>query len=235
MAGNTSTPSGETPTQPTAPVVPAATTPVVASATPPAPATPPVTPAVTPPAVTPPVTAAVTPPVTPPAVEPPATPPVVPPVVATVPEKYEFKLEGDLKDQKVSQAAIDAITPAMKKAGMTQEAANALVTDFLKYQTGLIPAKNAADLEAVRQDPELGLMNFGRTQNYIAEALAAFSTPADREMLSKMGMVNDPRLVRFFAKVGRAMAGAGQPEPGTPPVEKKTTAQKLYGGTAQAS
>lgn len=229
MTANAPTPTAKTPTTPDAPVVPAAVVP--AAVVPSAAVTPPVVPpvaAVEPPAVPPVV--AITPP-TPPAVTPPVAA-VVPPVVA-VPERYDFVLDGN---QKVSQGAIDAITPALREAGVTQEKATKLVTDFLKYQAGLPAVKNAADLEALRQDPELGLLNLGRTQNEVNEALASFTTPAERQKLSEMGMANDPVLVRMFRRIGRASMGVTNTPPSDPrPVEVKTTAQKLYGNPAKAT
>lgn len=118
---------------------------------------------------------------------------------------------------------------------MSQAAATKLVSDFVKYQTGLPAAKNAADLETLRSDPEIGQLNFGRTQATVNEALAAFTTPEMRDRLSAKGMVNDPDLVRFFLKVGRAMADAGETPRGAPEIAQKTTAQKLYGKTSAAT
>lgn len=223
MVENVTTPPGKTSTTPNAPTVPAVVTPVTAQTTPVVAPTPPVEPAA--PIVAP--VAAVTP--TPPA-ETPVAPVVAPVVAAVVPENYEFVLEGDAK---VDSAAIQAITPALKKAGMTQAAAQELVSDFAKYQLALPAAKNASDLEAIRKDPEIGLLNFGRTQNEINQALSAFTTPAERESLSKMGMANDPALVRMFMRIGRAMSEAPQTDQGGRPAEVKTTAQRLYGPKAQ--
>lgn len=116
---------------------------------------------------------------------------------------------------------------------MSQAAATKLITDFIKYQTGpLTVARNAADMETLRKDPELGLLNLGRTQATVNEALAAFTTPAERDELSKLGMVNNLTLVRMFARIGRAMGEAGATPSDPRPVVQKTTAQKLYGKTS---
>ena len=144
-----------------------------------------------------------------------------------IPEAYDIKLEGDIT---INQVAIAALTPALKEAGLTNAAATKLIGDYAKFQLAQPALKNAADLEVIRKDPELGQLNFGRTQSQINEALAAFTTPEERATLSSIGMANDPILVRMFTRIGRAMAEAPQTDAGPRAPVEKTITQRLYGG-----
>lgn len=198
--------SGETPTEP---VVAAPVTPV------------PAVPAVD----APPVPAAV-PPVEPtPAVTPPVEPAAVPPVDA-VPEKYELKAGTDA----VHPALIEAITPLFKEMGVTAKQGQALADVFEKHRQAMIPQVLARDLDLLRADPELGKLNFGRTQARVNDALAAFTTPQERAALTASGLANNPTLVRMFHRIGASMQEAPQTDAGPQVREKLPASSKLYGG-----
>lgn len=164
-----------------------------------------------------------------PAVVPPVIDPVAPTVVAPVvgiPEKYDLKL-GDVP---VNQSLLDAVSPIFKKSGMTNEAAQELATAFAAHQKALIPQIMERDLEALKADKTLGGLNLARTQSRVNDALAAFTTPQERDALTAMGIANNPNLVRMFYRIGSSMQDAPQTDAGPQVREKPSRATKLYGG-----
>ena len=145
----------------------------------------------------------------------------------TVPEKYELALEG----QPVAPQLVEALTPILKEAGVKGKQAQALVDTYAKYQAELPALMAQRDLETLKADPELGKLNFGRTQQRVNSALAAFTLPAEREALTKMGLANNPTLVRMFHRIGQAMQEPAVADSGTPAPEPRSRASRLYGGS----
>jgi hypothetical protein len=143
-----------------------------------------------------------------------------------VPEQYELTgAQGAL-----DPALIGAIAPVLKDAKVTAGQAQKLVDNFVAYQKQALPALMARDLETLKADPALGGLNFGRTQQRINDALAAFSTPEERSVLTSLGMANNPTLVRMFHRIGTAMQEPAQTDAGARARPARTTQAKLYGG-----
>lgn len=210
-------------------------------------------PAVTPPAVppvTPPVTteapaaaAAPPPPAAPAAATPPeppkppgepaaAAPPEAPAV--TTPETYDIALPKAMTDQglKVDPQLLPALTPALKKAGMTQQQLQTVAESFIEYQAKLPAMMLERDLAITMQDPDLGGLNYGRTQGHVNAALTVFTTPEFRSLLGKTGLANNVEFVRVFERIGKALGGdtsaRGSPD-GAPALSR---AERMYGKTA---
>jgi len=154
------------------------------------------------------------------------TPPVEAKPTDQVPETYALKIG----DQMVQEATVAAITPILKAKGFTATEAQALADSYAAAQKALLPIRIRDDLETVKKDPELGGLNFTRTQRRINDALAQFMTQPERDALSSMGLTNNPTLVRMFHRIGVAMEEAPQTDAGPQPREKQSTASKLYGG-----
>lgn len=152
--------------------------------------------------------------------------PVVPAVVAPViPDTYEIKPP---KGQAVDPAIVAALSPAFKAAGLTQENANGIVSAFLDSQAELPKRLLARDLEVTMKDPELGQLNWGKTQGMVNEALGAFTTPEFRHKLERWGIANDLEFVRVFASIGKAMRG-DTPTRGSPTsVSDESMADRMY-------
>lgn len=139
----------------------------------------------------------------------------------------------DLKGREgrpVDPNLMETMLPVLKEAGITPKAAQSLVDTFNAYQAKVLPQIMARDLESLRQDPELGKLNFGRTQARIQDALAAFTTPEERKTLTDMGLANNPALVRMFHRIGTAMQEPQQTDAGSQPRAPRSTGNKLYGG-----
>jgi hypothetical protein len=157
-----------------------------------------------------------------------ATPAQAAPVAAdapTLPDTYTFKAAPG---QTVDPALVSALSPAFKAAGLTQEKVDGIVSGFQQFQTQLVPQLMAKDLEATMKDPELGQLNWGKTQGYVNEALAAFTTPQFRQQLGQWGVANNLEFVRVFAAIGKAMRG-DSPERGSPSTASdETMADRMY-------
>lgn len=181
------------------------------AATPPAPAAPPATPA-QPAAAAPPATSA-----------------------DSVPETYALNLPAakDGKPVQLDDALLPTMAPAFKAANLTQKQLDAILPAFLEFQTGQAKRSLARDLEVVMKDEKLGQMYWGRTQGFVNEALAAFTTPEFRQRLERWGIANDVEFVRVFAAVGKAMRG-DQPVRGQPTTAEESRADRLYGRAKQA-
>lgn len=223
--------SSETPNEPAVETPAPAATPVA-----PTPAVPPVTPPAT---ETPAAPAA---PVVDPAA--PAAPPEAPkapeaaapeaPPASTVPETYDIALPKVLADQglKVDAALIPALTPALKKAGMTQQQLQTVAESFIEYQSKIPAMMLERDLAVTMKDPQIGGLNYGRTQGLVNSALAAYTTPEFRTLLAQTGLANNLEFVRVFERIGRDMSGdapaRGSPD-GAPQLSR---AERMYGKTA---
>lgn len=157
-----------------------------------------------------------------------ATPAVVAPVI---PETYVLpEIKGtDGKAIALTPEMLPAMAPAFKAAGLTQEAVNGLVKNFVDYQAQMPTKMLARDLEVTMKDPDLGQMNWGKTQGMVNEALGAFTTPEFRSKLERWGIANDLEFVRVFASIGRAMRG-DSPSRGSPSTaSEESTADRIYG------
>lgn len=168
-----------------------------------------------------PVAPVVTAPVTAPVVSTEA--PVVPakeggatsPVVAGAPEKYgDFKLPEGVK---LEAADVTELQTYAKTHNLTQEQAQALVDRTLKTRGDTETAVIAKQQEAVKQlatdwktqtqaDKEIGGDNLTASLATAVKARDAFGSPELIRILNDSGMGNHPEVVRFFAKVGKAMS-----------------------------
>lgn len=133
---------------------------------------------------------------------------------------------------KINPDLLPALTPALKKAGLTQMQLQTVAESFLDFQ-GKLPARMLErDLEVTMKDPDVGGLNYGRTQGHVNAALTAFTTPEFRSLLNQTGLANNLEFVRVFERIGKAMAGdsaaRGSPD-GAPEMSR---AERMYGKTA---
>jgi hypothetical protein len=152
-------------------------------------------------------------------------------VAPVIPDTYVLpEIKGaDGKAIALNPEIMPVMAPVFKAAGLTQEKANELVKTFVAYQQTLPAKMLARDLDVTMKDPELGQLNWGKTQGMINEALGAFTTPEFRQKLERWGIANDLEFVRVFANIGRAMRGdtkaSGQPTSAT----ELSQADRIYG------
>ncbi|EMM3172380.1 peptidase [Serratia marcescens] len=122
------------------------------------------------------------------------------------PEKYEFTPpEG----QELDANALAVFEPVAKELGLSQEQAQKLVDIYPQIQQQQAEAwsKQVSDWgEQVKADKEIGGDKFNASVGAAQRALDQFGNPELREYLNASGLGNHPALVRFCAKVGKAMA-----------------------------
>ncbi len=122
------------------------------------------------------------------------------------PEKYEFTPpEG----QELDANALAVFEPIAKELGLSQEQAQKLVDIYPQIQQQQAEAwsKQVADWgEHVKADKEIGGDKFNASVGAAQRALDQFGNTELREYLNASGLGNHPALVRFCAKVGKAMA-----------------------------
>ena len=122
------------------------------------------------------------------------------------PEKYEFTPpEG----QELDANALAVFEPIAKELGLSQEQAQKLVDIYPQIQQQQAEAwsKQVADWgEQVKADKEIGGDEFNASVGAAQRALDQFGNTELREYLNASGLGNHPALVRFCAKVGKAMA-----------------------------
>lgn len=193
-----------------------------AASTPPTPPTPPAAAA---PAAPPAPTALATPP--------PADPPAAP-AAPVIPEKYDLKLPDGAH---LDASAIEAVSAQAKALKLTNEQAQALLTEQDKA-VAQYAAKQQAEwaeqgqkwVAEIKADPEIGGATFDASISKAKQAVEKFGTPAFREALESTGLGNHPEVVRVFARIGRAMSedklvtGAGSSG------AQRDPASVLYGG-----
>ncbi|MEL5205606.1 MULTISPECIES: peptidase [Serratia] len=143
------------------------------------------------------------------------------------PEKYEFTPpEG----QELDANALAVFEPIAKELGLSQEQAQKLVDIYPQIQQQQAEAwsKQVSDWgEQVKADKEIGGDKFNASVGAAQRALDQFGNPELREYLNASGLGNHPALVRFCAKVGKAMAEDSFVVPGQG--GQRSAADILYG------
>ncbi|MDW5502458.1 hypothetical protein R6Y99_21915 [Pseudomonas lundensis] len=122
------------------------------------------------------------------------------------PEKYELAApEG----QELDANALAVFEPIAKELGLTQEQAQKLVDIYPQIQQQQAEAwsKQGEEWrEQVKSDKEIGGDKYTANVGNAQKALDQFGSPALREYLETTLLGNHPELVRFFAKVGKAVS-----------------------------
>ncbi len=160
------------------------------------------------------------------------------------PEKYELTAPEGMD---FDTAAFEAAEPVLRELGLTNEAAQKLVSvyaekiapQFTERATAAINQR-AADTrrewsEAFEADPELGGANKERTVADAARAFDHYGIKKDegiRKLLNESGLGNHPDMIRFVARVGRDL-DEGSFERGNVVPQPKAAEQKLYGAEFQ--
>jgi len=123
------------------------------------------------------------------------------------PEKYEFKApEGKEFDASV----IDSFSNAAKAANLTQDAAQKL----LETMAPKLAERQQEQIDAVRTqwktasetDKEFGGDKFQENLGIAKKAVDTFGTPELRTLLESSGLGNNPEMIRFFYRAGKAIS-----------------------------
>jgi len=139
------------------------------------------------------------------------------------PEKYEFKApEG----QEFDTGTIEAFSEIAKELNLTQEAAQKLLDrmgpTIETQQKGQLQAIHNEWKQASQTDKEFGGEKLAENLSVAKKALDAFGSPELRALLEQSGLGNNPEVIRFMFRAGKAISedsfvgrstGAGKPMP----------------------
>lgn len=126
---------------------------------------------------------------------------------AGAPEKYEFKApEG----KEFAADTIKDFSEIAKELNLSQEAAQKL----LDKMAPSIEARQVQQLEAIRNewadaaqvDKEFGGEKLNENLAVAKKALDAFGSPELRALLNESGLGNNPEVIRFMYRAGKAMS-----------------------------
>jgi hypothetical protein len=145
------------------------------------------------------------------------------------PENYEFVIpEG----AQVDEAGIAAFSEFAREAGMSQEAAQALMDKMApamaKRQAEAVDAVKAEWAAAAQSDTEFGGEKIAENLGVAKKALETFGSDALRTLLNESGLGNHPEIIRAFYRVGKAISEDKVVVGGGGVAGPQTLADRLY-------
>lgn len=147
-----------------------------------------------------------------------------------VPEKYEFTMPDGVQ---MDDAAVNAYSEFAKEAGLTQEAAQNLMTKLAPVMqarmTESVQQARSAWEEASKADKEFGGDKLQENLAVAQKAMKAFGSPELRTLLNESGLGNHPEIIRVFYKAGKTISEDNFVPSGTKPQSgAKDPAKSLY-------
>lgn len=123
------------------------------------------------------------------------------------PEKYEFKApEGYEYDAEV----VNAYSEVAKELNLSQDAAQKMLETMAplieKQQIQQIEAVRTQWADASRTDKEFGGEKLTENLSVAKKALDQFGTPELRSLLEQSGLGNNPEVIRFMYRAGKAIS-----------------------------
>lgn len=150
------------------------------------------------------------------------------------PDKYELNVS---EDSLLDPSRVDEISTYAKEKGLSNEAAQELVTreetavtEYHKEQLQVVEDAKAKWAEDTKADKEIGGADFQKNEELAVRVVERFGTKALGEALNKSGFGVHTEMVRMLVRIGKAMADDEAINPkGTPPAGERTHEQVLYG------
>lgn len=147
------------------------------------------------------------------------------------PEKYEFTAGEGIE---LDGTAIQEFEPVARELNLTNEQAQKLVDMYPK----IIASQEQRQAEAwqqqtekwaadVKADKDIGGDNLPTNLSAAQRAIDQFGSPELKEYLNGTGLGNNPELVKFCVKVGKAMSEDNMVTAGNS--GQRTAAEVLYG------
>lgn len=134
----------------------------------------------------------------------------------------------------IDPALIPALAPALKAMKLSPDQLQGVAEAFIGFQKDAPKRMLERDLAVTMKDPDLGGMNYARTQAHVNTALAAFTDPEFRKELQAMGIANRLGFVRVFERIGRAMSADGPTRSQPDAARSESMADRLYRKAAKA-
>lgn len=133
-------------------------------------------------------------------------------------EQYHGAPEGDATYTELKfgegfsadKALIDKFSPIAKELNLSQAGLQKLA-DFYANEVVGPQSKSFVDqiagwFEQTEKDPEIGGANFDKMTENSGKALRVFGTPGLKTLMVQYGLGNHPEVLRFFHRVGGAIA-----------------------------
>lgn len=148
------------------------------------------------------------------------------------PEKYEFAAPEGME---LDEEALGAFEPVAREMNLTQEQAQQFVNlygeQIARVQEAQLAQWNKTVdgwLDEAKKDEEIGGKAFSETLDTARKALSEFGTPELLKALDDSGMGNHPEVIRFAAKVGKAVSDDRIHSGGGRKSGQKSAAELLY-------
>jgi hypothetical protein len=168
----------------------------------------------------------------------PETPAVAPAAAAAAaPPPVEPEVQYAIKAPEgveIDPALLPALLPALKAQKLTADQLQGVAEAFIGFQKTAPQRMLERDLQVTMKDPELGGMNYARTQGFVNTALGAFTDPEFRKELQAMGIANRLSLVRVFERIGRAMSADSPTRSQPDAARSESRAERMYGRSTKA-
>ena len=133
-----------------------------------------------------------------------------PPAKDAVPEKYELKLS---EGSQLKPEHLEEISTYAKSKNLTQEQAQellsreeAVVKSHVDGQQKIVNDEIENWKVLTSQDKEIGGEALPQNLEFAKRALGRFGNDVFRGMLDATGFGNHPEVIRFFSKIGKAIA-----------------------------
>ena len=150
----------------------------------------------------------------------------------TPPEKYELSLP---EDSLLDSSVVDEISAYAKEKGLSNEDAQGLldreIANVDKY-VAEVEKEQAAWVDEVKNDPELGGDNFEKTAELATRVVDRFGDEKLKELLTDSRYGDHPTIVRFLSKIGASMTDdTFVMAKGQAGGSEKSPMEKLYGNS----
>lgn len=152
----------------------------------------------------------------------------------TTPEKYEFKLDGDVKLAAPMQKGVET---AFREVGLSNEQANKLLNSLVKShqesQTEALKSMREAWANEVRADQKIGGDHLTETLKYAKQALKEFGSPELTELLDATGLSDNKHFITLLSTIGRKVGGDRVVTGAPPKGSEDDLAARLYPSMAK--
>ena len=125
----------------------------------------------------------------------------------TAPESYEFKAPDGVV---IDDTTINAFSDVAKELNLPQADAQKLIDNvgpvMAKQQAQALNQLNTSWIEGVQADKEIGGAKLQENLAVAKKAMERFGTPALRELLNESRLGNNPEVIRFMYRAGKAIS-----------------------------
>lgn len=132
-----------------------------------------------------------------------------------IPEDGKYEIDSSMlaDGMTIDQTMLDAVSPALKEAGVTREGANTLAKSFAKFQADDYDRRMSdwgqtldGWIKEAQSDEEMGGTKWKDTEKRAVAAVERFGNPKLKAYLDASGAGNHPEMIRLFNKIGELIS-----------------------------